>query len=62
MRETTTIERETLFESLETGEIVETHAEAMELFRAGADIAILTRTRENGGEWSDLIQRLVWEH
>ena len=41
------IEKETIYMSLETGEVVENQVDAMELYRAGADIQIQYRNRYN---------------
>lgn len=62
MFERVTIEKETIYMSLETGEVVATQAEAMELYREGADIQIQYRYRHNGGNWSDWNYGPTWVH
>lgn len=62
MIERVLIEKETMYMSLETGEVVETQAEAMELYRAGADIQIQYRYRHNGGEWEGWNNGPMWVH
>jgi hypothetical protein len=56
------IEKETIYMSLETGEVVENQADAMELYRAGADIQIQYRNRHNRGMWSEWKNGPVWVH
>lgn len=62
MLESVTIEKETIYVSSETGELVDTQAEAMELYRAGAPIQVMYRYRHNGGAWSPFKNGPKWEH
>lgn len=62
MIEMLTMERETIYMSLETGEVVDTHVEAMELYRAGADIQIQYRNRYNMGPWGEWNNGPMWVH
>ena len=55
-------EREQIWMSLETGEVVETHAEAMELYRAGHELQIKYRYRYNDGDWLDWQDGPQWVH
>ena len=53
---------EKFYMDTETGEVVFTHAEAMELFRQGHDISIFRRfcyTPCGHGEWRFMVR---WEH
>ena len=59
---TVTTERETVWMSCETGEVVESHREAMELYRAGHEIKIQYRYRYNGGEWEPWQEGPQWVH
>ena len=56
------MEKETIYMSLETGEVVDTHAEAMELYRDGHRIQVMYHNRYNGGEWEPLRNGPTWEH
>ena len=62
MKEMFTIEKETMYMSLETGEVVDTHTEAIKLYREGADIQILYRYRQDGDSWSDWKNGPYWAH
>jgi len=62
MIEKLVIEKETAYMSLETGEVVDTHAEAMELYREGHEIQILYHYRYNGGEWEPWTNGPYWAH
>lgn len=62
MIEKLTMEKETIYMSLETGEVVDTHAEAMALYRDGHRIQIMYHYRYNGGEWEPLRNGPTWEH
>ena len=62
MIEKLTIEREQIYMSLETGEVVDTHDEAMELYREGHEIRILSHYRYNGGEWEPWTEGPYWAH
>jgi hypothetical protein len=69
MIEKLVIEKEQIYISLETGEVVDTHAEAMKLYRAGHEIQIKYRYRYNGGEycynggiWDPWIDGPYWAH
>lgn len=46
-----------IYQNLSTGEVTFSHAEAVEMYRAGAEIAILV---DNGGD--RLEQRALWVH
>ena len=54
------VERETVYMSLETGEVVDTQYEAMELYREGHLIQVRFRNRYNNGEWGPLQYGPVW--
>ena len=54
------LEREVVFMSLETGEVVDSHFEAMELYRAGHMIQVMFRNCYNEGEWGPLQKGPVW--
>ena len=56
------MEKEQIYMSLETGEVVDTHTEAMELYRAGHEIQIMYRYRYNGGEWGPFTNGPYWAH
>lgn len=62
MIERATIEKETIYMDLETGEVVETQMEAMELYRGGADIQVKYRFRHNEGEWEGWNDGPQWVH
>lgn len=62
MIERVTIEKETIYMNLETGEIVENQAEAMEWYRAGDDVQIKYRYRHNGGKWEGWNDGPQWVH
>lgn len=47
----------TVYQNCSTGEITFSHAEAVEMYRTGAEIAVLV---DNGG--SRLEQRALWIH
>ena len=46
-----------IYQNCSTGEVTFSHAEAVEMYRAGAEIAVLSG---NGGE--RLEQRALWVH
>lgn len=56
------IEKETAYMSLETGEVVDTQAEAMELYRDGHRIQVMYHNRYNGGEWEPWTEGPYWAH
>ena len=56
------MEREQIYMSLETGEVVDTHDEAMKLYREGHEIQIKYRYRYNGGEWGSWTDGPYWAH
>ena len=56
------IEKETAYMSLETGEVVDTQAEAMELYRDGHRIQVMYHNRYNGGKWEDWRNGPQWVH
>lgn len=62
MKEMLTIEKETVYMSLETGEVVDTHTEAVKLYREGADIQIQYRYRYNDDLWSKWENGPQWVH
>ena len=62
MIEKLTMEKETVYMSLETGEVVDTHAEGIDLYREGHRIQILYHYRYNGGEWEPFRNGPTWEH
>ena len=47
----------TIYKNLSTGEITFSHREAVEMYRAGAEVAVLV---DNGGD--RLEQRALWVH
>ena len=55
------IGREVVYMSLETGEVKENHAEAMELNRVGEPIQVMFRNLYKGGEWGPLTKGPIWE-
>lgn len=57
-----TVEKETIYMNLETGEVVETQAEAMEWYRKGTDVQVKYRYRHNGGKWKDWNDGPKWVH
>jgi len=56
------MEKEQIYMSLETGEVVDTHNEAMELYREGHEIQIKYHYCYNGGEWEPWIDGPYWAH
>lgn len=56
------MEKEQIYMSLETGEVVDTHDEAMELYREGHEIQIKYRYHYNGGEWGSWTDGPYWAH
>lgn len=47
----------TIYQNLSTGEITFSHTEAVEMYRTGAEVAVLV---DNGGD--RLEQRALWVH
>ena len=62
MIEKLVIEKETAYMSLETGEVVNTQAEGMELYRDGHRIQVIYHLRYHGGEWGDWQNGPQWVH
>ena len=62
MTNRTWIEKEQIYISRETGELVETHAEAMALYNEGHEIQIRYRYRFDGGTWQPWIDGPYWAH
>lgn len=62
MFERVTIEKETIYMSLETGEVVDTHTEAIKLYREGVDIQLKYRYRYDGDSWSNWNDGPMWVH
>ena len=56
------IEKEEIWISLTTGEVVETSIEARELYKAGHNIRFQYRYRYNDGEWGRWKYGIPWEH
>ena len=56
------MEKETIYMSLETGEVVDTHTEAIKLYREGADIQLQCRYRYDGYSWSNWSDGPKWVH
>ena len=61
-RITKEMEKEQIYMSLETGEVVDTHYEAMNLYREGHEIQILYRCRRDGEEWGPFTEGAYWAH
>ena len=62
IREKLTMEREQMYMSLETGEVVDTHKEAVALYNLGERIQILYRYRFNEEPWGDWRHGPIWTH
>ncbi len=56
------IEKETIYVSLDTGEVVDTHAEALGLYGEGHTVQIQYRYRYNGGDWEGWNDGPQWIH
>ena len=56
------MEKETIYMSLETGEVVDSHTEAIKLYREGADIQLKYRYRYDGDSWSNWNDGPTWVH
>lgn len=56
------IEKEQIWVSLTTGEVIETDAEAREFYKAGHDLQFQYRYRYDDGEWTSWKYGIPWEH
>ena len=56
------MEKEQVYMSLETGEVVDDHYKAMSLYRDGHEIQILYRVRHDGEEWGPFTEGAYWAH
>ena len=62
MIEKVVIEKETIYISLDTGELIDNRKLAVALYNAGHTIQIQFRHRYNNGNWSPWLDGPQWVH